>query len=183
MPSPPPAPAAPKPPHDKLSAPARALRKLGLARDIDLALHLPMRYVDETCLTPIGSLRDGDTAQVQGTVVECRVETRTRRQLVVRLADDSGEIVLRLLHFYPSNQKTLAVGQRVRARGEVRGGFFGREMVHPEFRAVTAETALPQALTPVYPSSAQLPQSYLRKAVASAPVSYTHLTLPTSDLV
>ena len=168
MPSPPPAPAAPKPPHDKLSAPARALRKLGLARDIDLALHLPMRYVDETCLTPIGSLRDGDTAQVQGTVVECRVETRTRRQLVVRLADDSGEIVLRLLHFYPSNQKTLAVGQRVRARGEVRGGFFGREMVHPEFRAVTAETALPQALTPVYPSSAQLPQSYLRKAVASA---------------
>ena len=84
MPSPPPAPAAPKPPHDKLSAPARALRKLGLARDIDLALHLPMRYVDETCLTPIGSLRDGDTAQVQGTVVECRVETRTRRQLVVR---------------------------------------------------------------------------------------------------
>ena len=76
--------------------------------------------------------------------------------------------MLRLLHFYPSNQKTLAVGQRVRARGEVRGGFFGREMVHPEFRAVTAETALPQALTPVYPSSAQLPQAYLRKAVASA---------------
>ena len=67
MSSPPPAPAAPKPPQDKLSAPARALRKLGLARDIDLALHLPMRYVDETCLTPIGSLRDGDTAQVQGT--------------------------------------------------------------------------------------------------------------------
>jgi len=168
MPSPPPAPAAPKPPQDKLSAPARALRKLGLARDIDLALHLPMRYVDETRLTPIGSLRDGDTAQVQGTVVECRVETRTRRQLVVRLADDSGEVVLRLVHFYPSHQKTLALGQRVRARGEVRGGFFGREMVHPEFRAVTAETALPQALTPVYPSSAQLPQAYLRKAVASA---------------
>jgi ATP-dependent DNA helicase RecG len=168
MPSPPPAPAAPKPPHDKLSAPARALRKLGLARDIDLALHLPMRYVDETRLTPIGNLRDGDTAQVQGTVVECRVETRTRRQLVVRLADDSGEIVLRLVHFYPSQQKTLAAGQRVRARGEVRGGFFGREMVHPEFRAVSADTALPQALTPVYPSSAQLPQAYLRKAVASA---------------
>jgi ATP-dependent DNA helicase RecG len=168
MPSPPPAPGAPKPPHDKLSAPARALRKLGLARDIDLALHLPMRYVDETRLTPIGNLRDGDTAQVQGTVVECRVETRTRRQLVVRLADDSGEIVLRLVHFYPSQQKTLAAGQRVRARGEVRGGFFGREMVHPEFRAVSADTALPQALTPVYPSSAQLPQAYLRKAVASA---------------
>ncbi len=168
MPRPPPAPAAPKPPQDKLSAPARALRKLGLGRDIDLALHLPMRYVDETRIVPIATLRDGDTAQVQGTVLECRVETRTRRQLVVRLADDSGELVLRLLHFYPSHQKTLAVGHLVRARGEVRGGFFGREMVHPEFRAVAADTALPQALTPVYPSSAQLPQAYLRKAVASA---------------
>jgi len=168
MPDPARAPAARKPPQDKLSAPARALRKLGLARDIDLALHLPMRYVDETRIQPIATLRDGDTAQVQGRVLDCRVETRSRRQLVVRLADDSGELVLRLLHFYPSHQKTLAAGQLVRARGEVRGGFFGREMVHPEFRAVSADTALPQSLTPVYPSSAQLPQAYLRKAVASA---------------
>jgi len=168
MPDPARVPAARKPPQDKLSAPARALHKLGLARDIDLALHLPMRYVDETRIRPIATLRDGDTAQVQGRVLDCRVETRARRQLVVRLADDSGELVLRLLHFYPSHQKTLAAGQLVRARGEVRGGFFGREMVHPEFRAVSADTALPQSLTPVYPSSAQLPQAYLRKAVASA---------------
>jgi ATP-dependent DNA helicase RecG len=153
---------------DKLSAPVRALRKLGLLRDIDLALHLPMRYVDETRITPMAELRDGGTAQVEGVVRECRVETRSRRQLVVHLADESGELVLRLLHFYPSNQKTLAVGQRVRARGEVRGGFFGREMVHPEFRAVGTDTPLPQALTPVYPASAQLPQAYLRKVVASA---------------
>ncbi len=143
------------------------MHKLGLVRDIDLALHLPMRYVDETRLRPIASLRDGDSAQVQGVVQECRVEARTRRQLIVRLADDSGELLLRLLHFYPSHQKTLAVGQTVRARGEVRGGFLGREMVHPEFRAVGADTPLPQALTPVYPSSAQLPQAYLRKAVLS----------------
>ena len=54
-----PAPAA-KPPDEKLSAPARAMRKLGLLRDIDLALHLPLRYVDETRLEPIGRLRDGD---------------------------------------------------------------------------------------------------------------------------
>jgi len=164
----PPRPAPLRAPGAKLSGPARAMHKLGLVRDIDLALHLPMRYVDETRITPMASLRDFDTAQVQGVVQECRVEARTRRQLIVRLADDSGELLLRLLHFYPSHQKTLAVGQTVRARGEVRGGFLGREMVHPEFRAVSAETPLPQALTPVYPSSAQLPQAYLRKAVLSA---------------
>ena len=144
------------------------MERLGLRRDIDLALHLPMRYEDETQLVPMASLRDGDIAQVQGLVRECRVETRGRRQLLVVLADDSGELLLRFLNFYPSNQKTLAVGQRVRARGEVRGGFLGREMVHPTFKAVSEDTPLPQALTPVYPASAQLPQVYLRKAVASA---------------
>ena len=144
------------------------MRKLGLLRDIDLALHLPLRHLDETRIVPIGSLRDGDMAQVQGTVTECRVETRSRRQLLVRLSDGSGELLLRFLNFYPSNQKTLAVDKLVRVRGEVRGGFLGREMVHPEFRAVSADTPLPTTLTPVYPTSAQLPQAYLRKAVASA---------------
>ncbi|MDP3615054.1 MAG: ATP-dependent DNA helicase RecG, partial [Rubrivivax sp.] len=105
---------------------------------------------------------------VQGTVTECRVEIRSRRQLLVRLSDGSGELLLRFLNFYPSNQKTLAVDKLVRVRGEVRGGFLGREMVHPEFRAVAPDTPLPTALTPVYPTSAQLPQAYLRKAVASA---------------
>jgi ATP-dependent DNA helicase RecG len=144
------------------------MHKLGLKRDIDLALHLPMRYEDQTRLVLIGTLRDFEMAQVQGVVRDCRIETRGRRQLVVRLADESGELVLRLLNFYPSQQKALAVGQCVRARGEVRGGFFGREMVHPEFRVVQPDTPLPLALTPVYPSSAALPQAYLRKAVASA---------------
>jgi ATP-dependent DNA helicase RecG len=151
-----------------LSAPARALARLGLVRDIDLALHLPLRYEDQTRLAPIASLHDGVAGQVQGTVLECRVETRARRQLLVRIADDSGELMLRLLHFYPSTQKTLAPGALVRVRGELRAGFFGREMVHPEFRAVTPDTPLPTGLTPVYPSTAQLPQAYLRKVIASA---------------
>jgi ATP-dependent DNA helicase RecG len=146
----------------------KAMERLGLKRDIDLALHLPMRYEDETRIDPIARARDGDTVQVEGVVYECKVELRGRRQLVVRIADDSGELVLRFLNFYPSHQKALAVGQRVRVRGEVRGGFLGREMVHPAFKAVVEGTPLPQALTPVYPTSAQLPQVYLRKAVASA---------------
>jgi ATP-dependent DNA helicase RecG len=60
----------------------------------------------------------------------------------------------------------MAVGARLRVRGEVRGGFWGRQMLHPAFRK--AEGELPQALTPIYPTVAQLPQAYLRRAVASA---------------
>jgi ATP-dependent DNA helicase RecG len=162
-----PGPAATPAPREK-SAPQRALEKLGLLRDIDLALHLPMRYEDETRITPIADSPDGEPVQVEGLVTECRIELRTRRQLLVRLADDSDSLLLRFLNFYPSHQKTLAVGQRVRVRGEARSGFFGREMVHPTFKAVDAHTPLATALTPVYPTSAQLPQAYLRKAVAAA---------------
>ncbi len=142
--------------------------KLGLQRDIDLALHLPIRYEDETQVTPIADSPDNTPVQVEGVVSECWIEQRGRRQLLVRLGDASDSLLLRFLNFYPSHQKTLAVGQRVRVRGEARSGFFGREMVHPTFKAVDEHTPLASTLTPVYPTSAQLPQAYLRKAVTAA---------------
>ena len=145
--------------------PQRALEKLGLVRPIDFALHLPMRYEDETTVVPIGSLRDGSVAQVEGLVASSEVQIRSRRMLVVRVRDGCDDLVLRFLHFYPSQQKALAVGARVRVRGEARGGFFGLEMVHPTAKVVTEGAPLATALTPVYPTSAQLPQLYLRKAV------------------
>ena len=145
------------------------MEKLGLRRDIDLALHVPLRYEDETRLIAIAELHDGVTAQVEGVVQRCEIQQRNRRQLLVTLTDDAGDtLLLRFLHFYPSHQKTLAEGRRVRVRGEARGGFFGLEMVHPSFKAVDGDVPLATSLTPVYPTSASLPQAYLRRAVASA---------------
>ncbi|MEZ5704212.1 MAG: ATP-dependent DNA helicase RecG [Burkholderiaceae bacterium] len=148
-----------------LSAPQRALRKLGLVRDIDLALHLPLRYEDETRIVKLSEAREGATVQVEGVVTHSEITFRPRRQLLVTLDDGSDTCTLRFFTFYPSHQKALSVGARVRVRGEVRGGFMGRTMMHPAFHAAGGE--LPDALTPVYPTSAQLPQAYLRKAVAS----------------
>ena len=152
-------------PAKALSAPQKALHKLGLTRDIDLALHLPLRYEDETRVVRLADARDGQPVQVEGTVTHSEVSLRPRRQLLVTLDDGSDTCTLRFFSFYPSHQKALAVGARVRVRGEVRGGFMGRTMVHPAFHAAGGE--LPDALTPVYPTSAQLPQAYLRKVVAS----------------
>jgi len=127
-----------------------------------------MRYEDETRLVPIASLRDGETAQVEGIVGDCRIQFRPRRQLVVTVNEAGADLVLRFLHFYPSQQKTLAVGKRVRVRGEARGGFFGLEMVHPQVKVVTETTPLPTALTPVYPSAVHLSQAFLRKTIDAA---------------
>jgi ATP-dependent DNA helicase RecG len=88
---------------------------------------------------------------------------RPRRQLMVTVDDGSDTCVLRFFSFYPSQQKALAVGQRLRIRGEIKGGFLGWQMVHPTYKAAGGE--LPSALTPVYPTVAGLPQAYLRKAV------------------
>ena len=147
------------------SQPQKALDKLGLRRDIDLALHLPLRYEDETRITRLLDARDGEMVQIEGQVTHTEVAFRPRRQLRVTLDDGSDTCVLRFINFYPSHQKTLSVGARVRVRGEIRGGFVGREMVHPSFRAAGGDLAA--ALTPVYPTVAGLPQAYLRKAVLS----------------
>ena len=146
-----------------LSTPQKALRKLGLVRPIDLALHLPLRYEDETRLTKLADARDGDVVQFEAQVTHQEVALRLRRQLLVTVDDGTDTCTLRFFNFYPSQQKQMAVGQRIRARGELRGGFAGLTMMHPTVRA--AGGALPEALTPVYPTVAQLPQPYLRKAV------------------
>jgi ATP-dependent DNA helicase RecG len=148
-----------------LSEPQKALRKLGLERDIDLALHIPLRYEDETRIVKLRDAREGDTIQIEASVTDSQVQYRPRRQLVVTVDDGSDTCVLRFFSFYPSQQKSLAVGARLRIRGEVKGGFLGWQMVHPSWKPAGGE--LPQALTPVYSSVAALPQAYLRKAVAS----------------
>ncbi|BCQ22244.1 ATP-dependent DNA helicase RecG [Caballeronia sp. NK8] len=148
---------------------ADKLAKLGLKSDIDLVLHLPMRYEDETSLTPIGELIPGDIAQTEGVVFDNEIAYRPRRQLLVKIHDDAGdELTLRFLNFYGSQVKQMAIGVRLRVRGDVRGGFFGLEMVHPAVRPVDDGAPLPQALTPVYPSTAGISQAYLRKAIDSA---------------
>ena len=137
--------------------------KLGLARAIDLALHLPLRYEDETRIQRLSEVREGQSAQVEGVVTSCEVKLGGHRQLLVTLDDGSDTCTLRFFTFYPTTQKALAVGHAVRVRGEVKGGFMGLQIMHPTFKPAGGDLAV--ALTPIYPTSAGLPQAYLRRAV------------------
>ena len=148
------------------------LGKLGLSRSTDLVLHLPLRYEDETRITSIASAPCCGPIQLEVVVCEVSVQYRPRRQLVARVADASGELTLRFLNFYGSQIKQLERAceerRRLRVFGEVRHGFFGAEMVHPRYRMVAEDAALPESLTPVYPTTAGVSQSVLRKCIASA---------------
>ncbi|NDP40650.1 MAG: ATP-dependent DNA helicase RecG [Rhodoferax sp.] len=155
---------SPPPPLPKpQTGPQKALRKLGLERAIDLALHLPLRYEDETRISRLSELREGDEAQIEGVVTHCEVKVTGHRQLLVTLDDGTDTCLLRFFAFYPSTQKALAVGNPIRARGEIKGGFAGLTMMHPSFHPAGRELAV--ALTPIYPTVARLPQAYLRRAV------------------
>ncbi len=150
------------------AATAKKLARLGLCTPDDLILHLPLRYEDETRLTAIADLRAGVAAQVEADILEASVQYRPRRQLVVRCADASGELVLRFLNFYGSQVRQLAPGVRLRIFGEPRGGFLGDEMVHPRYRLVDEDTPLPEAMTPIYPATAGVSQTVLRRCIGQA---------------
>ena len=147
------------------------LKKMGLDSPMALALHLPSRYEDETELFTIAeALHQGrlSPTQTQGVVIRNQVLFRPRRQMLVTIEDDTATLQLRFLNFYPSQQKQMAVGSQIRVRGEVREGFQGAEMVHPTVRAVAVDAPLSTSLTPVYPASAGVSQTLIRKAVTQA---------------
>ena len=129
-------------------------------------MHLPLRYEDETQIQDIAALRPGMSAQVEGEIVRSDVILKPRRQLTAVLRDDTAEVGLRWLTFYPSQQTQMQAGKRWRVRGEVRGGLYGYELIHPRISAPGA--ALSVALTPIYPTTDGLSQPSLRQAITQA---------------
>lgn len=145
------------------------LAKLAVHHVQDLLLHLPLRYIDETRIVPIRDLRLGESVQVQGEIMYAEVTYKPRKALVAQLADEAGQqLTLRFLHFYPSQINALKVGNQLRAYGEVRHGYFGYEMVHPQCKATGKDAVVSEQLTPVYSTTAGLTQPSVRKAIKTA---------------
>ena len=142
------------------------LSRLGIQTELDLLLHLPIRYEDETHLFAISDAPPGQTVQIEGLITRNEVILQPRRQWVCRIEDSSGALNMRFVHFYTGQTKTFAVGQRVRLLGEIRQGYWGSEMVHPQCRLVSQGDALAESLTPIYPTTSGLSQKTLRKLIA-----------------
>ena len=189
----------------KAATPAKAaagladkLARLGLAREEDLVLHLPLRYEDHTRLVPLARLQPGLAQQAEGTVVHTDIQYRPRRQLVCLLEDgadgnddrapvlaaaaaqaclledgadgngDRAQLVLRFFTFYPNQQKALAPGRRVRAFGDVRPGHFGLRSSIRSSRWSTGTRRCPTASRPSIRRSAGVGQDTLRRVIARA---------------
>ncbi len=148
---------------------AERLGRLGITTVEDLLFHLPLRYEDRTRITPMGALRPGQAAVVQGEVLLTDVRYGRRRMLISEIADGSGRLTLRFFHFSNAMRQSLARGTVVRCYGEVRRGRHGLELVHPEYRRVDDPQApVAEHLTAVYPTTEGLHQLSLRQLLDQA---------------
>lgn len=104
-------------------------------------------------MVPIGALRPGQDAVVEGRVIGADVVMGKRRSLLVRINDGTGGLSLRFYHF-SNAQESLKRGTEVRCYGEARGAS-GLESTKPEYRAITGDGHLPvdTTLTPIYPTT------------------------------
>ncbi|WP_156302767.1 DEAD/DEAH box helicase, partial [Methylogaea oryzae] len=152
------------------AATAAKLEKLGIRSVGDLLFHLPLRYEDRTRVTPIGALQPGSSALAQGRVELTELVPKGRRSLVCRIGDGTGHLYLRFFHFTQRQREQLARGALLACFGEARNGFYGLEMVHPEYHFVDALTMEPAegGLTAVYPLTEGVRQQTLRRLTAQA---------------
>lgn len=148
---------------------ANRLQKLGIHTVQDLLFHLPHRYEDRTRIQPIGALTASQSALIVATV-ECTDVLPTGRQsLICRVSDQTGFLNLRFFHFSAAQRDQLRQGVELCCFGEIRHGYAGLEMIHPEYKFLHAgETVTEDHLTPVYPLTEGVRQATLRKAVKQA---------------
>jgi ATP-dependent DNA helicase RecG len=146
------------------------LQHLGIRLVRDLLFHLPYRYVDRTRLVPLGALRPGQEALVQGEVELVQVRFGRRRSLLCRISDDTGALVLRFFHFSKAQQAGMEKGCVLRCWGQARRGQNVLEMIHPEYQRIAPGEGpgVEQTMTPVYPSTEGLAQGTLRRLTDQA---------------
>ena len=138
---------------------------MGLEDVFSLAMHLPIRYIDETIVTPIRDIEMGVLSQIEAEVIRAEIVYKPKKMLIVQVKDTSGSLQLRFLHFYPSQMKMFESGNRIRILGEARHNLFAFEMIHPQCKLIREGDELPEALTPIYSLVAGVGQKTVKDAI------------------
>ena len=138
---------------------------MGVEDVFSLAMYLPIRYIDETIVTPIRNIQMGELSQIEAEVIRAEIVYKPKKMLLVQVKDASGSLQLRFLHFYPSQMKMFEAGNRIRILGEARHNLFAFEMIHPQCKLIRDSDVLPQSLTPIYSLVAGVGQKTVKDAI------------------
>ena len=113
---------------------AKPLDRLGLARVVDVAFHLPSGWVDRIPRDELMTQDAGRTIAITLTVRDIRTSSSPRAPTRVQAADVHGNIVS-LVYFGRSSglvRKLYTVGEPVRVSGKVEQYGQDLQMIHPE---------------------------------------------------
>ncbi|WP_414899565.1 ATP-dependent DNA helicase RecG [Sphingomonas flavalba] len=148
---------------------ARPLERLGLARAVDIAFHLPSGFIDRT---PVASLDEAVVGQVI-TVILTPLDYRQgggRGPFRVHASDSKGNIVS--LVYFGGNpgwaKKLLPLGEARVVSGKLESYGEERQIVHPDHVLPPEEAADLPEREPVYPLSEGLTGKRLAALAAQA---------------
>lgn len=164
---------------------ASRLEKMDIRCIRDLIFHLPIRYEDRTQIQLINRLSVGSIALVCVRVVSSEISHRGRRTLVCQVSDETAYLNLRFFHFSASQHNHLTSGTLLSCFGEIKEGYLGYEMIHPDYKVIqnSADCITTDTLTAVYPLTDGLRQANIRKAIHQALSLYQNHPEQLSDLL
>lgn len=142
--------------------------KLDIFNVGQLIAHYPRDYEEYKLPVEIGSLREGQTATIEGMV--SRVETSRGRRMQVTTCfcnDMSGAIKLVWFN-QPYMQKMLKPGFRYLFRGTVKRDFAAFVIEQPKLYARDEYRRLMASLQPIYPLTSGLTSNGIQKSVRTA---------------
>jgi ATP-dependent DNA helicase RecG len=143
----------------------KKLNHLGIYSVLDLIWHFPLRYEDRTQVTPLAYLQADTNALIMGQLISCQVKLAKRKQLLLQISDNHKTLQIRFFQFTPQMKKMFdqKIGEKLVCFGIVRQFGPFKEMFHPEIKWVQDNYTPPPFLTPIYPSTEGLYQSFWHK--------------------
>ncbi|OWV17692.1 ATP-dependent DNA helicase RecG [Fibrobacter sp. UWB4] len=157
------------------------LSKSGLNTVADLLYNIPRTYLDQTKVTKIADLHDGERAVVIGIITRAGIVKGRMSRFMAVLTDGTSEISLlffRGTRFIASRVKP---GTRWLVSGTV-GLYRGLQLVHPDMQPFDEGEAFNGQILPVYPISeicreAKMEQRFFRNLYKTI-FNFPGLTLP-----
>ena len=157
------------------------LNKSGLNTIADLLYNIPRTYLDQTKVTKIADLHDGERAVVIGIITRAGIVKGRMSRFMAVLTDGTAEISLLFFRGTRFIANRVKPGTRWLVSGTV-GSYRGLQLVHPDMQPFDEGEAFNGQILPVYPISeicreAKMEQRFFRNLYKTI-FNFPGLTLP-----
>ena len=157
------------------------LNKSGLSTIADLLYNIPRTYLDQTKVTKIADLHDGERAVVIGIITRAGIVKGRMSRFMAVLTDGTAESSLLFFRGTRFIANRVKPGTRWLVSGTV-GSYRGLQLVHPDMQPFDEGEAFNGQILPVYPISeicreAKMEQRFFRNLYKTI-FNFPGLTLP-----